>query len=62
MIHVLGCGPDGPDPLREGAIFGGISQPIVKYRECPAFDRYSQPHLVGGSSNASFRDHYCSNL
>ena len=31
--HVLG---GGPDPPKEGPFFGGISRPIIKYREYPA--------------------------
>jgi len=33
-----------------------------KYREYPAFGRYAQLYLVGGSSDAAFRCLYCSSL
>jgi len=28
----------------------GLLWPIIKYRECPTCNRFSQPYLVGGSS------------
>ena len=46
--NVLG---GGPDPLVQ---FWGHLLAIVKYREYLACGRYSQPYLVGGSSDAAF--------
>jgi len=46
----------------EGAISGGIAQPIVKHGEYPACDRYCQPYSVGGSSDVVFHCQYGSNL
>ena len=44
--------------------FGGISQPVVKYREYPVCDcdQCAQPYYLGGSSNVAFCCHHCSNL
>ena len=43
----------GPDPLGEGAILG---------RTSPACGRYTESYTVGGSSGATYRCQYSSNL
>ena len=43
----------GPDPLGEGAILG---------RTSPACGRYTESYSVGGSSGATYRCQYSSNL
>ena len=49
----------GPEyPSEERVILVDISRPTEKCR-C---DRYSQPYMVGGSSDAAFRCQYYSNL
>ena len=52
----------GPDPRRGRGNFGGITRPVVKYKEYPAHGRCSQPYSVGGSSHAACCCQYCSNL
>ena len=46
----------------ELVILGDFFRPIIKNRWYPACSRYSQPYLVGGSSNVAFHCQYCSNL
>jgi len=49
-------------PLYKGAVLGGSPWPVVMYRECAAYGRYSQPCLVDGSSDVAFHSQYCNSL
>ena len=54
------CGPGEG----EGAIWGDIVWPILKYMEYLylACSQYYQPYLVGGTSDVAFYCQYCSNV
>jgi len=57
------CTEDGgPDIPRKWLILGVISWLVVKDRGCAACGQYMQTYSIGGSSDASFRRHYWSNL
>jgi len=58
-MDLAGGGSGEPDPHQSKRQFWGyISQLTVKHKEYPAWTQYSQPYLVGDSSDMAF--HYSS--
>ena len=52
----------GPNPPRERAIWGESCWPVVKYRECLVWGRYSRSHSICGRSDVDFCYQDCSNF